>query len=59
MYISKKEYTYLLDCKKKVLSGKVLTADGLRFICESFKMDPYKIGVHFLTLLACLESSKK
>lgn len=59
MNISKREYNFLIDCKKQVLSGKVLTADGLRFICESYKMDPYKIGMHFLTLLACLESSKK
>ena len=59
MNISKREYNYLVDCKKQVLSGKVLTANGLRLICESFNMDPYKIGVHFLTLLACLEASKK
>lgn len=52
MTISKKEYNNLLKYKKAVVSGSVLTLDGLRFICEAFGKDPEKIGLHFLETLA-------
>lgn len=59
MTISKKEYNDLLKYKKAVVSGSVLTLDGLRFICEAFGKDPEKIGLHFLETLAKLESEKR
>ena len=42
------EYQTYLQAKS---SGKILTPDGLRFICESYGYDPIKIGQHFLELL--------
>lgn len=59
MTISKKEYNDLLKYKKAVVSGSVLTLDGLRFICEAFGKDPEKIGLHMLETLARLESEKR
>jgi hypothetical protein len=32
-------------------NGRLLTSDGIRFICESYNYDPEKIGQHFLELL--------
>ena len=32
-------------------NGRILTADGLRFICESYQYDPEKIGKHMLDVL--------
>lgn len=32
-------------------NGKILTPDGLRFICEAYDFDPEKIGKHFLEML--------
>lgn len=31
--------------------GRILTPDGLRFICEACDYDPEAIGKHFLELL--------
>lgn len=58
MTISKKEYNMLLQYKKQVASGSVLTVQGLRFICEACNMDPEKIGLHMLETLARLEGVK-
>ena len=33
-------------------NGRILTPDGLRFICEANKYDPEAIGRHFLEVLA-------
>ena len=33
-------------------NGRLLTPDGLRFICEANGYDPEAIGRHFLELLA-------
>ena len=30
------------------INGKVLTADGIRFICEAYNYDAEKIGQHFI-----------
>lgn len=35
-------------------SGRILTPDGLRFICEANGYDPEKIGRHFLEVLTRL-----
>ncbi len=32
-------------------NGRILTVDGLRFICESYQYDPEKIGKHMLDVL--------
>ena len=32
-------------------NGRLLTPDGLRFICEANGYDPEKIGKHFLEVL--------
>lgn len=33
-------------------NGRLLTPDGLRFICEANNYDPETIGRHFLEVLA-------
>ena len=33
-------------------NGRILTPDGLRFICEANNYDPEAIGRHFLEVLA-------
>lgn len=33
-------------------SGRLLTPDGLRFICEACNYEPEAIGKHFLEVLA-------
>lgn len=40
-------------------SGRILTPDGLRFICEAYNYDPEKIGQHFLEVLPRILSEKK
>ena len=52
MTISKREYNDLLKYKKAVVSGHVLTVDGLRFVCSAYAYDAYKIGLHMLETLA-------
>lgn len=32
--------------------GRILTPDGLRFVCESCNYDPEAIGHHFLEVLS-------
>ena len=59
MRISDKEYHKLMEYKKQVVSGHILTIDGLRFICEACNMDPEKIGLHMLETLARLEGVKE
>lgn len=43
-----KDYESL--CKARS-GGKLLTPDGLRFICEANGFDPMAIGKHFLNVL--------
>lgn len=38
------------------LHGRVLTPDGLRFICASLDNDPEKIGKHMLEMLVKFRS---
>lgn len=37
-------------------NGRILTPDGLRFICESCQYDPEKIGMHILEVLGRIRS---
>lgn len=36
-------------------NGRLLTPDGLRFICEANSYDPEAIGRHFLEVLAKIQ----
>ena len=36
-------------------NGRLLTPDGLRFICEANDYDPEAIGRHFLEVLAKMQ----
>ena len=40
-------------------NGRILTPDGLRFICEANDYDPEAIGRHFLEVLAAVSQQKK
>ena len=35
----------------QTIYGRILTPDGLRFICASFDYDPEQIGKHMLEML--------
>ena len=49
--ISKKQYDdYKQLCKERD-EGRILTPDGLRFICEAYNYDPEAIGKHMLEAL--------
>lgn len=37
-------------------NGRILTPDGLRFICEAHNYNPEAIGKHFLELLPQLNA---
>lgn len=37
--------------------GRLLTPDGLRFICEACNMDPMAIGTHVLECLSHMQTS--
>ena len=49
--ISNKEYLKYLEYKKATISGRILTPDGLKLICQSYNNDPVEIGKHFLQTL--------
>lgn len=54
--ITNSEYKDYLDYKKSKIHGRILTPDGLRFICNSYNNDPIAIGTHFLETLHRFES---
>ena len=49
--ITNKEYEAYQQYQSDRLHGRVLTPDGLRFICASLDNDPEKIGKHMLDML--------
>ena len=49
--ITKKQYEEYEQLKRERDTGRLLTPDGLRFICEANGYDPEKIGKHFLEVL--------
>ena len=56
--ITKKE---LEDYKKLCYDrnhGRLLTTDGLRFICEAYKNKPEAIGKHMLETMARIQSEE-
>ena len=50
--ISKKQLEEYEQLKKDRDNGRLLTPDGLRFICEANNYDPKTIGKHMLDVLA-------
>ena len=38
--------------------GRILTPDGLRFICEANNYEPEAIGKHFLEVLGRMQSTQ-
>ncbi len=54
--ISDSEYREYREYKKDKLNGRILTPDGLRFICEAEGRDPEKIGKLILDALARFEA---
>jgi len=49
--ITKKQMEEYVQLKRDRDNGRLLTPDGLRFICEANGYDPEKIGKHFLEVL--------
>lgn len=49
--ITKKEFDDYQQLCKGRNNGRILTPDGLRFICESYKNDPEAIGKHMLEMM--------
>ena len=49
--ITKKQLADYKQLKMDRDSGRILTPDGLRFICEANGYNPEKIGKHFLEVL--------
>lgn len=49
--ISNKQYEEYQQFLKERSEGRILTPEGLRFICEAYEYNPEKIGKHFLELL--------
>lgn len=50
--ITKKQLEECEQLKKDRDNGRLLTPDGLRFICEANNYDPKAIGKHMLEVLA-------
>lgn len=50
--IRNKEFDDYQQLCKDRNNGRILTSDGLRFICESYKNYPEAIGKHMLKMMA-------
>lgn len=50
MYLNKKEAQAYSAIIREITAGRILTPDGLRFICEANDFDPLRIGFHFLEM---------
>ena len=57
--ISKKELEDYQQLCKDRNSGRILTPDGLRLVCEGLNKDPEDIGKHFLEVLARFQMTIK
>ena len=49
--LTDKQYADYCNLKDLQLKGRLLTPNGVRFICEMYNFDAEKIGQHFLDLL--------
>lgn len=45
-------------CQDRI-HGRLLTTDGLRFICEAYHFDPEAIGQRFLEVLGHMNSEHR
>lgn len=45
-------------CRERI-KGRLLTGDGIRFICEAYNYDAEKIGQHFLELLPKVQNDER
>lgn len=57
--ITKKQLEDYEQLCKDRNNGRILTPDGLRFICEAYEYDPEKIGKHFLEVLPRILQKEK
>ena len=57
--LSKKEIEDYRQLCRDRMSGRILTPDGLRFICEANHYDPEAIGKQMLEVLARFQNSEK
>ena len=49
--VTRKEFEELRQFQMDKSRGRVLTPDGLRFICEAYGWDALKIGEHMINVL--------
>ena len=54
--ITKKQLEEYEQLKRDRDNGRILTPDGLRFVCAGFDYDPEAIGKHMLEMLAKFRS---
>ncbi|RHD24293.1 hypothetical protein DW802_01950 [Ruminococcus bromii] len=57
--ITKKEFDDYQQLCKDRNNGRILTPNGLRFICESYKNDPKAIGKHMLEMMARFQATTR
>lgn len=57
--ITKKQLAEYEQLKRDRDNGRLLTPDGLRFICEANGYDPEKIGKHFLEVLPTILAKER
>ena len=50
--LTKKQIEEYKELRSARDNGRLLTPNGLRFICEAYNNDPEGIGKHFLEVLA-------
>ena len=55
-YLAKEQLKEFQEYQENKNSGRILTPDGLRFVCEGLENDPEAIGRHFLEVLGKFRS---
>ena len=58
-YDFKKELEDYRQLCKNRNNGRILTPDGLSFVCEALNKEPEAIGKHFLEVLARFQAGEK
>lgn len=56
--LTKKQIEEYEELRSARDNGRLLTPNGLRFICEAHNNDPESIGKHFLEVLAKFRAEK-
>lgn len=56
--MTKKQIEEYIELRSARDNGRLLTPNGLRFICEAHNNDPEAIGKHFLEVLAKFRAEK-